>query len=79
MVVYRFDEEAVDEGDALVEELLAKLVERRRAGTWPGLDEGEEQLLTLPRWAVPDMDGADDLGIKFGSGDSAAEEERRAL
>lgn len=72
VVVYRFDEEAVEEGDALVEELLAKLVERRRAGDWPGLDEGEEQLLTLPRWAVPDYSDADDLGITFGTKEAPA-------
>ncbi len=66
VVVYRFDEEARDEGDALVAELLQELAARRRTGEWPGLDRGEEQTLTLPGWALPDTGAADDLGLTFG-------------
>lgn len=65
VVVYRFEEETRDEGDALAAALLEQLAERRRSGDWPGIDRGEEQLLALPRWALPDDDGADDLGITF--------------
>lgn len=66
VVVYRFDDEARDEGDALAAELLQELATRRRTGEWPGLDRGEEQTLTLPGWALPDTGDADDLGLTFG-------------
>lgn len=67
VVVYRLDEEAVEEGQALVRELLDELAERRRTGDWPGIDRGKEQVLTLPRWAVADTSEADGLGLTFGS------------
>lgn len=67
VVCYRLDEEAQDEGRVIVRDLLDELAERQRTGCWPGVDRGVEQILSLPRWALP-YDAGDDLPMTFGKG-----------
>lgn len=69
VVVYRLDAEAIEEGQALVRELLVQLAELRQKPpeSWPGAAPDEEQLLALPRWALPDNESdAANLGLSFG-------------
>lgn len=69
VVVYSPDEDWLEEGDALVSQLLEQVATRRKSGCWPGIALGQELELSLPRWAMPSEDeSAGSLGLTFGGG-----------
>ena len=49
--VVALDDEALQAGDNLVEQLLGLHADCERTGTWPGYADRVEAL-TLPRWAT---------------------------
>ncbi len=63
VVTYDLPEPVISAGRDEYRRLLRLLVECRRENRWPGIGNGFEVALTLPKWAMPDDGDLDALGL----------------
>jgi hypothetical protein len=68
VAVYRVEGDPMAIAKAEVRDLLERLARCRAEDKWPGRFEDEEQLLALPRWAVPDMDDVETVDPEWAEG-----------
>ena len=64
VAVFRYDDEIAEQADGEVGELLARVLECRKTGQWPGQYPGQTPLY-LPPWARAD-EGIEGLDLDFG-------------
>lgn len=67
VALWRVDGDAFLTAVAAVRELLARLAECRATDSWPGR-YGSEQLLAVPKWAVPSMDDVETVDPDWAEG-----------
>lgn len=67
VVVYPLGEDKIALGRDDYRRALAKLVECRETGCYPGHANGQELELELPRWALPNEDDIGELGLEWGT------------
>lgn len=65
VVVYVLDEETLAVGREEYRSALKRLAECTESQQWPGLAGGVEQLLQLPRWALPSEDDIGGMDLEW--------------